>query len=81
MLTFGYYGLAWGVVAVGLYGFGGDVSVGLLLWLVIPGIAAAVARLLLDVRSVWWSGVSWWFYLLAMVAALAGLGLRAVRAS
>ncbi len=33
VLTFGYYGLAWGVVAVGIYGFGGNPSLGLLLWL------------------------------------------------
>jgi hypothetical protein len=70
VLTFGYYGLAWGVVAVGLYGFGGNASGGLLLWLLIPGVAAAVARLLLDVRSVSWTIISWVVYVFAMLPVL-----------
>ena len=67
VLTFGYYGLAWGVVSIGIYGFGGNASFGLILWLVIPGVAAAVARLLLDVRSLGWTIVSWVLYVLAML--------------
>ena len=67
VLTFGYYGLAWGVVAIGLYGLGGNAGAGLLLWLLVPGIAAAGARLLLDVRSVAWTIISWVLYVLAML--------------
>jgi len=54
-------------VAIGIYGFGGNASFGLILWLVIPGVAAAVARLLLDVRSLGWTIVSWVLYVLAML--------------
>lgn len=68
--TFGYYGLAWGVVAVGVYGLGGATGFWLLLWLLIPGLTAALARLLLDVRSVGWTIVSWTLYVLAVFAAL-----------
>ena len=69
-LTFGYYGLAWGAVAVGIYGFGGNASFGLLLWVLIPGIAAAVARVLLDVRSIAWAVISWVLFVLALLPAL-----------
>ena len=69
-LTFGYYGLAWGVVAIGVYGLGGNAAVGLALWLLTPGIAAAGARLLLDVRSVAWTIISWVLYVLALLPVL-----------
>jgi hypothetical protein len=68
--TFGYYGLAWGVVAVGVYGLGGATGFWLLLWLLIPAVAAAISRLLVDVRSVGWTIVSWTLYVLAVFAAL-----------
>ena len=70
MFTFGYYGVAFGVVAVGLYGLGGNAGVGLVLWLLIPGIAAAAARLLLDVRSLVWTVTSWVLYVAAILPAL-----------
>ena len=78
VLTFGYYGVAFGVAAVGLYGLGGNAGVGLVLWLLIPGVAAAGARLLLDVRSVGWTIVSWVLYVLAMTAVLAVLMLLTI---
>lgn len=69
-LIYGYYGLGWGVVALGVYGLGGNPGVGVAMWLLIPAIAAAGARMLLNVHSKVWTVISWLLCVLAVVPAV-----------
>jgi hypothetical protein len=71
VLTFGIYGLGFGIVVLLLAGVSGLTALGALVLLVAPALTAVAGRLLVELRGAVWNLIFWVSFALAIGAALA----------